>query len=131
MTNRLLFAVVIAVAGCADEPSSEQTIEAPAELTARPRRDIHSMADWRRVRGQEAVIVRHPDRTSGIYKADEWSGGDGVIVLRMLPSGQLVWHDPAGRPPIPVLGHAPDGTITVNGEPGSPVLQRMFPPLPQ
>ncbi|WP_437736410.1 hypothetical protein [Sorangium sp. So ce1335] len=96
----------------------------------------------------EAVIVQLPDGTTGVYKPEEWpTDGDGVIVARKLPSGQIGWYagpeagprsDPAAfrrlelpevAPPTIVRGA--DGTLTVNGKPGGPALQRMFPGTPR
>ncbi|WP_438018108.1 hypothetical protein WMF18_03065 [Sorangium sp. So ce315] len=91
----------------------------------------------------EAVIVRHHDGSTGIYKPDEWpSDGDGEIVARKLPSGEIGWYagpdagprsDPAAfRPsepptiPSTTWGRAPDGTITIDGKPAPAELQRMF-----
>jgi hypothetical protein len=96
----------------------------------------------------EAVIVQHPDGTTGVYKPDEWPiDGDGVIVARKLPGGEIGWYagpdagprsDPAAfrqvdLPKIvpPVIVREPDGTLTVNGKPGAPALQRMFPGKPR
>jgi hypothetical protein len=41
----------------------------------------------------EAVIVRHGDGTVGVYKPDEWPiDGNGLIIGRKLPSGQIGWY---------------------------------------
>jgi len=92
----------------------------------------------------EAVIVQLDDGRTGVYRPDEWSiDGDGVIVARKLPSGDIGWYsgptagprsDPAAFRTFPdssdvvepIVETAPDGTILVNGEPADPVVQRMF-----
>jgi hypothetical protein len=88
------------------------------------------------------ILVRHFDGTLGVYQPDEWpDNGDGVIWLRMLP-GQVIGYyagpdagprsDPSAfqpwEPEIPQVtwGREPDGTITINGTPASPSVQRMF-----
>ncbi|WP_437293034.1 hypothetical protein [Sorangium sp. So ce426] len=91
----------------------------------------------------EAVIVQHHDGRTGVYRSDEWPiDGDGVIVARKLPSGDIGWYsgpdagprsDPAAFHIFsassdfmePIIETAPDGTIMVNGEPADPVVQRM------
>lgn len=91
----------------------------------------------------EAVIVRHHDGSTGIYKPDEWPiDGDGEVVARKLPSGEIGWYagpdagprsdpaafrpsEPANIPPT-TWGRAPDGTITIDGKPAPAELQRMF-----
>ncbi|WP_437638582.1 hypothetical protein [Sorangium sp. So ce854] len=95
----------------------------------------------------EAVIVQHPDGTTGVYRPEEWpTDGDGVIVARKLPSGEIGWYagpeagprsDPAAfrrleLPAVtpPTLVRGSDGTLQVNGKPGAPALQRMFPGTP-
>jgi hypothetical protein len=94
-------------------------------------------------RYSEAVIVQHYDGTTGVYKPDEWPiDGEGYIVARKLEDGTLGWYagadagarsDPAAfRPwepnidPLPVMRREPDGTITFDGKPASPSVQRMF-----
>jgi hypothetical protein len=91
----------------------------------------------------EAVIVQHYDGRTGVYKPDEWPiDGDGYIVARKLPSGELGWYagpdagprsDPAAfRPsnppntPLPTMRREADGTITIGGKPASPGVQFMF-----
>jgi hypothetical protein len=92
----------------------------------------------------EAVIVQHFDGRTGIYKPDEWPiDGDGIIVARKLPSGDIAWYagpdtgprsDPAAFrvPPAPsdlvkpIIETAPDGTIMINGKPADNAVQRMF-----
>lgn len=92
----------------------------------------------------EAVIVQHFDGRTGIYKPDEWPiDGDGIIVARKLPSGDIAWYagpdagprsDPAAFrvPPAPsdlvkpIIETAPDGTIMINGRPADNAVQRMF-----
>lgn len=91
----------------------------------------------------EAVIVQHHDGTTGVYKPDEWpDDGDGVIIARKLPGGRIGFYagpeagprsDPAAfRPSEPAQVPAtrwevePDGTITIDGRPAPPEVQRMF-----
>jgi hypothetical protein len=91
----------------------------------------------------EAVIVQHFDGRTGVYKPDEWPiDGDGIIIARKLPSGDIAWYagpdagprsDPAAFriPPARdidevVIDRAPDGTITINGKPADNAVQRMF-----
>ncbi len=91
----------------------------------------------------EAVIVQHFDGRTGVYKPDEWPiDGDGIIVARKLPSGDMAWYagpdagprsDPSAfrvpPPPDivkPIIERAPDGTIMINGEPADNAVQRMF-----
>jgi hypothetical protein len=91
----------------------------------------------------EAVIVQHFDGRTGVYKPDEWPiDGDGIIVARKLPSGDIAWYagpdagprsDPAAFqvPPARDIGEAiidraPDGTIMINGTPADNAVQRMF-----
>jgi hypothetical protein len=91
----------------------------------------------------EAVIVQHFDGRTGVYKPDEWPiDGDGIIIARKLPSGDMAWYggpdagprsDPAAFrvPPAPeieelIIERAPDGTIMLNGEPADNAVQRMF-----
>lgn len=91
----------------------------------------------------EAVIVQHVDGRTGVYKPDEWPiDGDGIIIARKLPSGDMAWYagpdagprsDPAAFrvSPAPdieeaIIERAPDGTIMINGEPADNAVQRMF-----
>jgi hypothetical protein len=91
----------------------------------------------------EAVIVQHFDGRTGVYKPDEWPiDGDGIIIARKLPSGDIAWYagpdagprsDPAAFriPPArdiddAVIDRAPDGTILINGKPADNAVQRMF-----
>lgn len=90
----------------------------------------------------EAVIVQHADGTIGIYKPDDWpNDGDGLIIGRKLPNGQISWYagpdagsrlDPAAfRRPDSTVILAPnvvreaDGTIRVRRG-ASPAVKRMF-----
>lgn len=91
----------------------------------------------------EAVIVQHYDGSTGVYEPDEWGNdGDGVIIARKLPSGEIGFYagpdagprsdpaafrpsDPAQIPPTD-WGVEPDGTITIDGRPAPPAVQRMF-----
>ncbi|WP_437594794.1 hypothetical protein [Sorangium sp. So ce1000] len=91
----------------------------------------------------EAVIVRHNDGSTGIYRPDEWPvDGDGEIIARKLQSGEIGWYagpsagprsdpaafrpsDPPEIPPI-TWGREADGTITINGKRAPPQVQRMF-----
>ena len=89
------------------------------------------------------TLVQHYDGRTGVYKPDEWPvDGDGIIVARKLPSGELGWYagpgagprsDPAAfRPsdpptiPSTIWGREPDGTITINGKPAADSVQFMF-----
>lgn len=92
----------------------------------------------------EAVIVQHFDGRTGVYRPDEWPiDGDGIIVARKLPSGDIAWYsgpdagprsDPSAfqtssAPPgaeLPTIGRAADGTILVDGKPADNAVQRMF-----
>jgi hypothetical protein len=91
----------------------------------------------------EAMIVRHTDGTIGIYRPDEWPvDGDGLIIGRKLPDGQIGWYatpiagprsDPAAfrRPHHAMflgssIGLEPDGTITMRGKPAPPWVKRML-----
>lgn len=91
----------------------------------------------------EAVIVQHFNGRTGVYKPEEWPiDGDGMIVARKLPSGDIAWYagpdagarsDPAAfsvSPPPdlvePIIETAPDGTIMINGKPADNAVQRMF-----
>jgi hypothetical protein len=129
------------------EPSGVPEPDAP-ELKPTDAQRISSSEEIRRNRKRldsypEAVIVQHDDGRTGVYLPDEWPiDGDGVIIARKLPSGELGWYagpdagprsDPAAfrpsdPPNIPSVtwGREPDGTITVNGKPASPGVQRMF-----
>jgi hypothetical protein len=137
------------------EPSDVRARSEPdaPELESADPQHTPSAAEIRRNRElldsySEAVIVQHPDGTTGVYKPDEWPiDGDGLIVARKLPSGNIGWYagpdagprsDPAAfrqldLPKIapPVIVREPDGTLTVNGKPGAPALQRMFPGKPR
>ncbi|WP_433933231.1 hypothetical protein AB3662_03245 [Sorangium cellulosum] len=90
----------------------------------------------------EAVIVQHADGTIGIYKPEDWpTDGDGLIVGRKLPSGEIGWYagpdagsrlDPAAfrRPDStvilgPNIVREADGTIRVRRV-ASPAVKRMF-----
>ncbi|WP_437304280.1 hypothetical protein [Sorangium sp. So ce388] len=136
----------------------------PSDVPARPEpgapdlgsvdpQQVPSAAEIRRNRElldsySEAVIVQHSDGTTGVYKPDEWPiDGDGVIVARKLPGGEIGWYagpdagprsDPAAFRQVdlpkmapPVIVREPDGTLTVNGKPSAPGLQRMFPGKPK
>lgn len=88
------------------------------------------------------LLVRHFDGTLGAYNPDEWPvEGDGDIIARKLLDGTIGWYtgpdagprsDPAAfqpwEPELPTItwGREPDGTITINGKPASPAVQRMF-----
>lgn len=89
----------------------------------------------------EAVIVQHADGAIGIYKPDEWpTDGDGLIIGRKLPDGQVGWYagpdagprsDPAafGRPKSTIVLHPAfvreaDGTIRARRN-APPAVQRM------
>jgi hypothetical protein len=83
----------------------------------------------------DAVLVRHSDGTMGIYAPDEWPpDGDGQIVARKLPDGEVGWYagpdagprtdprafwpaEPPELPPTPRLRREPDGTVTLDGVP--------------
>ncbi|WP_233562106.1 hypothetical protein [Sorangium cellulosum] len=118
----------------------------PVEPMARP--SVPDTAEIRRNRKlldryPEAVIVRHHDGSTGIYRPDEWPiDGDGEIVARKLPGGEIGWYagpdagprsdpaafrpsEPARTPPI-TWGRTPDGTVTIDGKPAPAELQRMF-----
>ncbi|WP_437690024.1 hypothetical protein [Sorangium sp. So ce176] len=128
--------------GAAGAPEPAQRVEPvhPQSMpgTAEIRRNRELLDSY-----PEAVIVRHHDGSTGIYKPDDWPiDGDGEIVARKLPSGEIGWYagpdagprsDPAAfRPSEPAKippttwGLAPDGTITIDGKPAPAELQRMF-----
>jgi hypothetical protein len=83
----------------------------------------------------EAVIVRHSDGTLGVYAPDEWpSDGDGEIVARKLPDGEVGWYagsdagprtdprafwpaDPERPLHVPRVRRESDGTVTIDGVP--------------
>ncbi|WP_438018109.1 hypothetical protein WMF18_03070 [Sorangium sp. So ce315] len=90
----------------------------------------------------EAVIVQHADGTIGVYRPEDWPiDGDGLIVGRKLPSGQIGWYagpdagsrlDPAAfrrSDSTVVLGpnvvREADGTMRVRRD-ASPAVKRMF-----
>jgi hypothetical protein len=95
-------------------------------------------------RYSEAIIFQHADGRTGVYRPDEWPiDGDGIIVARKLPSGDIAWYsgpdagsrsDPAAFNTVsdpsnsvaPLIERGPDGTIMVNGEPADNAVQRMF-----
>jgi hypothetical protein len=122
------------------EPSSAPE---PANPISRSRPEDVRLNRKRLDSYSEAVIVQHFDGRTGVYKPDEWSiDGDGIIVARKLPSGDIAWYggpdagprsDPAAfsvpPPPdivAPIIERAPDGTIMINGEPADNAVQRMF-----
>lgn len=137
------------------EPSSaheRSEQETPEFDPVDPQRTL-SAAEIRRNRElldsySEAVIVQHPNGTTGVYKPEEWpTDGNGVVVARKLPSGEIGWYagpdagprsNPAAFRPLelpkvapPTIARESDGTLTVNGKPGAPALQRMFPGKPK
>ncbi|XXX78023.1 hypothetical protein WMF30_04525 [Sorangium sp. So ce134] len=77
------------------------------------------LAEMRRERERldslsEAVIVQHADGTIGIYRPDDWpSDGDGLIVGRKLPSGEIGWYagPDAGARSDPSAFRRPDSTV--------------------
>ncbi|WP_437594792.1 hypothetical protein [Sorangium sp. So ce1000] len=125
------------------------TFEAPEQSDPDPSSDIESpvAAEIRRDRERldslsEAVIVQHADGTIGYYKPDEWPvDGDGLIIGRKLPNGQIGWYagpdagprsDPAAfRRPESTIILAPnfvresDGSIRVRRD-APPAVKRMF-----
>ncbi|WP_437794154.1 hypothetical protein [Sorangium sp. So ce693] len=125
------------------------TPESPEQSDPDPSSDIESpiAAELRRVRERldslpEAVIVQHADGTIGYYKPDEWPiDGDGLIIGRKLPNGQIGWYagpdagprsDPAAfRRPESTIILAPnfvresDGSIRVRRD-APPAVKRMF-----
>lgn len=137
------------------EPSSvaERSEQGAPELDPADPQRTPTAAEIRRNRElldsySEAVIVQHPDGTTGVYRPEKWpTDGDGVIVARKLPSGEIGWYagpeagprsDPAAFRRLelsavtpPTLARGSDGTLQVNGKPGGPALQRMFPGTPR
>jgi hypothetical protein len=103
--------------------------------------EVESVRRFRQVlrEHKEVVIVRRADNTVDAFPVGE-PIPDGIIVARRLPSGEMGWYtgsgsreDPASFRPAqrgsalaPVIERAPDGTIMVNGKPGSPAVQDMF-----
>ncbi|WP_155798764.1 hypothetical protein [Sorangium cellulosum] len=133
--------------GKRDPESSTSEASEGAESVPPPGFESVVLAEMRRERERldslrEAVIVQHADGTIGIYKPEDWPiDGDGLIVGRKLPSGQIGWYagpdagsrlDPAAfrRPDSTVvLGpnvvREADGTIRVRRD-ASPAVKRMF-----
>jgi hypothetical protein len=116
-------------------PSEADTPDAPEQTeewsdAARVRRNREVWAAHK-----EFVFVRHPDGSVHYYPPNE-PIHEGLIVARRLPNGEIGWYtgpgprtDPAAFQPspdlvMPVIRREADGTITVNGKPGDPVLQR-------
>jgi hypothetical protein len=115
------------------EPSSAVELEPTDPISLHRSEEI--MRNRKRLDSySEAVIVQHFDGRTGVYKPDEWPiDGDGIIIARKLPSGDMAWYggpdagprsDPAAfrvPPPRdyvePIIERAPDGTIMINGEP--------------
>ncbi|WP_437756755.1 hypothetical protein [Sorangium sp. So ce1389] len=77
------------------------------------------LAEMRRERERldslsEAVIVQHADGTIGIYKPEDWpNDGDGLIIGRKLPDGQIGWYagPDAGSRLDPTAFRRPDSTV--------------------
>lgn len=132
------------------EPSGAPEVSEPEALEFDPLhpQGIAKSEEIRRNRERlnsypEAVVVQHYDGRTGVYKPDEWPiDGDGVIIARKLPSGDLGWYggpdagprsDPAAflpsdppNTPLPIMRREPDGTITLDGKPAADSVQFMF-----
>ncbi|WP_437994038.1 hypothetical protein [Sorangium sp. So ce145] len=108
------------------EPPASNVEPTVQEIIAEEIRSYHGRLDSL----PEAVIVQEADGTIGIHKPDDWpSDGDGLIIGRKLPSGEIGWYagpdagprsDPAAfRPTKSTIVLAPDfvreadGTIKV------------------
>jgi hypothetical protein len=133
------------------EPSNVPQVSGPNPSAREPRgppqipRDEEIRRNRKLLKSySEALIVQHDDGRTEVYKPDEWhNDGDGVIVARKFPSGDIGWYSgpdagPRSDPSAfhtfadssdfvePIIETAPDGTILVNGEPADPAVQRMF-----
>ena len=124
------------------KPSSAPEFE-PTDPISRSRSEEVRRNRQRLDSYSEAVIVQHSDGRTAVYKPDEWPvDGDGIIVARKLPSGDIAWYAgpdagprsdrSAFRVPPPrdieeaIIERAPDGTIMINGTPADNAVQRMF-----
>jgi hypothetical protein len=124
---------------CMHEPKrNDQSAEDDREEAHdRVRRNREVMATC-----QDYLVVRRTDGAMELFPPAEWNG-EGLIVARKLPSGELGWYagpdagprtdpaafraaEPGAALAAPEFGRAPDGTIMVNGEPGERSVQRMF-----
>lgn len=141
---RLAFCLALGARNPGSPPS-----EAPEKSDLDHPSDIESpiAAEIRRNRERldslsEAVIVQHADGSVGYYQPDEWPiDGDGLIIGRKFPSGQVGWYagpdagprsDPAAfRRPESTIILAPnfvresDGSIRVRRD-APPAVKRMF-----
>jgi hypothetical protein len=71
-----------------DTPAVEVEDTEEAIEAARVRRNRDVMATC-----PDFLVVRQADGTMGLFPPDEWpSDGDGIIVARRLPSGQIGWY---------------------------------------
>ncbi|WP_437690025.1 hypothetical protein [Sorangium sp. So ce176] len=133
--------------GKRDPETSPSGAAGLSEPVAPPDSESVILAEMRRDRERldalpEAVIVQHANGTIGIYKPEDWPiDGDGLIVGRKLPSGDIGWYagsdagsrlDPAAfrRPDStvilgPNIVREADGTIRVRRG-ASPAVKRMF-----
>lgn len=78
------------------EPPASLVEETVQEIIAKEIKSYHSRLDSL----SEAVIVQETDGTIGIYKPDDWPiDGDGLIIGRKLPGGEIGWYaGPAAGP---------------------------------
>lgn len=102
-----------------EEPAPEAP--ARAELDPPPGVESPIATEIRRARERldslpQAVIVQHADGTIGYHDADAWpSDGDGLIIGRKLPDGQIGWYagQDAGPRSDPAAFRRPESTIVL------------------
>jgi len=129
-----------AAGGTQVEPPAEAVAEMPEDSAAKGPGRLRRNIDVLKKHG-EAIVVRHSDGRLVYYPPDAQID-DGLIVARILPSGEVAHYDPDAGPrtdpsafrvpppgspnALPKMETGPDGLVYVNGKLASPAVQKMF-----